>query len=420
MSFVAYRQFASNRGIKELKEVHVRLPDSSEIAPDGTVVYPATVWDKKELLVLEKYYASLDGDIWSVNTGSLKKLSPSKKQQISLCVDGKQRLFYVHRIVASTFLSGIRHPGQTEVDHIIRDKDIGKNAVVNLRWCTKKQNASNKCPLRAKNRAKRSSDLCSIPVQQLCPQTGDVIAEFPSQTAAAKAVGCSKPAISRVSTGQQQTAGGYAWRFAPREMTLENFKSRGFDVVGGTLEEGPYFYFSADHKVYNDKTGKMYEIPIAHNHQYPMIFFGGSRRLVHIVVKAIRMGYKSLAEFDEYLAATGFVVMHDDDADKSDWWNCSRVGTRSENSFDAVRNGCFNTSKSAPRPVVIRLEPNLDAEVWKFDGMREAAFSSLLEAARALAPYSDLKYLAAGIGHSARTGGYFTLKNGVKAWVFAL
>jgi hypothetical protein len=201
-------------------------------------------------------------------------------------------------------------------------------------------------------------------------------------------------------------------------MTLENFKNRGFEVVGGFLEEAPHLYFSADLQVYNDdKISKMYEIPISHGHEYPTINIGGSTRKVHVVVAALRLGYASLAAFDEYVAANGFVVMHDEDADKSDWWN-TKLGTRSENAIDAVRNGC-NAGKSAARPVVIRLSPDPMSEIWKYDGINEAKFSSFAEAARAMRPYSDLKNPASAIGHSARTGGYFSLKNGKKAWAFA-
>jgi hypothetical protein len=419
--FVAVRQFASASGTEELKEVHVRLPANSEIAPDGTEVFPATVWTKNKLLILKGYYASTDGNIWSRNHGNtLKKLSIDKKQRVGLMVDGKKLIFYVHRILASTFLSCIRHPGQTEVDHL--DIDSQNNALANLRWCTKRQNAGNKCATKKEATGKRVGELSSKPVQQLCPQNGSVIAEFSSLTAAAAALGISFTNISNAIAGRQKTAGGFSWQFAPREVTLENFKNRGFEVVGG-LEEAPHVYFSADLRVYNDGAiGKMYEIPTAHGHEYPFIRIGKSLRLVHVVVAALRMNHKSLAAFDEFLASKNFVVMHDGDADKSDWWNC-KVGTPSENALDAVRNGCTAAGKSAPRPVEIRLSPSPTADIWKYgggghDGGRDAKFSSFSEAARALTDLSDLKHLKANICQSARTGCSFSLKNGQKAWAF--
>jgi hypothetical protein len=420
--FVAYRQFASASGTEELKEVPVRLPSGAEIAPDGTTVYPAKVWTvgaRAELLVLPGYYASTDGNIWSRNQGgTLKKISPNRNLQVCLYVgvgeQRKQRAFLVYRIVASTFLSGIRHSGQTEADHIDVQRQNG--ALANLRWATKKQNAANKCPTKKKATAEKVGELSSKPVQQL-DKDGNVIAEFPSLVAAAAALGLSKNAISNCVTGRRKTAGGFAWRLSPPETTLDEFRSRGVEVVGG-LEEAPSFYFSNDLKVYNDKIGKMYEIPINHGRVYPTIKIGKSLRFVHVVVAALRMNHESLATFDAFLVSKNFVVMHDDDADKGDWWNC-RVGTRSENGLDAVRNGCTAAGKSAPRPVVIRRSPDLAAEVWKYDGGREAAFSSFAEAARALAKHSPLKGLHANIAQSAYTGCYFSLVGGAKAWAFA-
>jgi hypothetical protein len=415
--FVAHRQFASSIGLEEIKAVHVRLPSGSLVTENGTVVYPATVRSRNKLLVLEGYYASVDGTVWSGRKGSLKKLSITKNGKVGVTVDGKQRHFKVHRVVASTFLSDIRHAGQNEVDHI--DVDGKNNELSNLRWATRKQNISNKNATKAVAHYKRTRELCSKPVQQLCPETGAVKKEFPSQTAAAAATGTSRSKISDAIAKKRKTAGGFAWQFAPREITLEKFKNRGFEVVGGTLE-APHLYFSADLQVYNDdRFGKMYEIPINHGNEYPQIYIGGSQRFVHTVVAALRLGYASLATFDEYAASNGFVVMHDEDANKSDWWN-TKLGTRSENAIDAVRNGC-NTGKSAAQPVVIRLSPDpVTEEVWKYDGVHDAKFSSFAEAARALAGHSDLKNLVASIGSSVKKGISFSLKNGVKAWAFAL
>ena len=417
MFVVVHRQFASAIGTKELK-VSVRLPSGSETAADGTVVFPAKVWTtgaKAGLLELPGYFAATDGTIWSKITGEkLKKLKPNKNIKVNLQVKGKSRNLFVHRIVASTFLSTIRHAGQVEVDHISPNNK--SPALANLRWATRSQNESNKCLERKKAANKKVGVHNSRAVQQLSIQDGRVIAEFESGTAAAAAVGLrSHRNICSVIAGRRLTAGGFKWRFAPPDTTLEAYKARGYEVIGG-LEEAPHLYFSAELFVYNDRLGKMYKTVVAHGETYPYIRIGSSLRGVHQVVAALRGGYKSMRAFDEYCAARlrddgeRVVVMHAGDLDKEDWWNCS-IGTQKENMAEAAQAWAC--------AVVIRLSPDPTAEIWKYDGTREAVFSSSAEAGRALAKYSLRKNLASGIAQSARTGWAFSLLGGGRAWAFA-
>jgi hypothetical protein len=356
-------------------------------------MHPAAVWTKNKLLILEKYFANVDGEIWSQQQGSLKKLSRCKRHRCAISVKGTKRSFYVHRIIASTFL--VRGADQVEVDHI--DRRLENCALVNLRWVTKTENAANKCATKAKALCKRIRELKSKPVQQLCNNV--VLHEYPSATAAGKSLGISREGIRDAVLGRRKTAGGFEWRMSPREMTLEMFKARGFEVVGG-IQEAPHVYFSSDLKVYDDDTlGKIYEPPT--NVRYPVITIGGRKRYIHRVVAAIRTGYKSMEDFDAHMAKNGLVVMHDGDADKSNWWNC-KLGTRSENATDAFSNGCFTSAKNAPRPVVVHIG----------DDMFE--YASCSDAARALQKHNSI------ISRSARKASSFSLTNGQKACAFFL
>lgn len=425
--FTAIRQFASANELKEIN-VSLPLPGNSEIAPDGTVVYPATAWCEGTILELEKYYVSLDACVWSKKQGSLKLVSIRKDGQVGVYVGSARRQLKVHRIVASTFLLGARHTGQTEVDHIVLEELSSRNAATNLRWATSTQNKSNRCPIKAKVSAKRVGDLYSKPVQQLCPASHSVIAEFPSATAAAEATNISRWTISNAINKKRKTSDGSVWQLAPREMTLENFKNRGPEYIGGALAEAPHLYFSNDLQVYNDSIGKMYQIPVNHGQVYPTINIGGSLRYVHVVVAVMRSGkFASLAAYGEHCATQlrefgmTVVVRHDQGVPKTDFWNVS-IGTASENGFDIVREKS-NTGKSAAQPVEIRVGTSRDtASVAEsiVGGASEAKFASFSDAARALGKYSELKNLVAGICVSARTGCSFSLLNGQKAWAFVL
>ena len=414
--FVAERQFASAVGTGTIKAVLVRLPDGAKVAPDGTLIYPATVWDAgcRVLTALPEYYASIDGTI--SQKGGLKKLKPSNNQ-VQICVEGKKRNYLVHRILASTFLSSIRHVGQNEVDHI----DIKTNniALLNLRWASRAQNASNKCPVRKEAAGDRLRSLYSRAVQQLSLEDGSVKAEFPSVKLAAEAMGCSGANIRNVLMGRRNTARGFTWRFVDPEVTLETFKDRGFAIVGG-IEERPYVFFSEDLQVYDDNTKIMYTIPTTHGHVYPKVDIGGKPRFVHQVVAALRAGYTSMAAFDEYCArqlrekGERVVVKHDNDKNKADWWNCL-IGNQSEN----VQESWDLRNRNKTWAVIICLDKD-PSKAWKYNGTHQAIFSSFAEGGKSLKKYSPLKNLAAGIAQSARNKCALSLHNGVKAWAFVV
>jgi hypothetical protein len=63
--FVAHRQFASSVGLEELKAVHVRLPSGSLVTENGTLVFPAVVWDKNKLLVTEQKLLVTEQKAWA-------------------------------------------------------------------------------------------------------------------------------------------------------------------------------------------------------------------------------------------------------------------------------------------------------------------------------------------------------------------
>ena len=71
---------------------------------------------------------------WKANG---KRFLPYEK--ISLSRDGVSRNFYLHKIVAISFIPN--KDGKPQVDHI--DGDIKNNCVENLRWCTQKENNNN-------------------------------------------------------------------------------------------------------------------------------------------------------------------------------------------------------------------------------------------------------------------------------------
>ena len=60
--------------------------------------------------------------------------------QVIFCKNGKQKMFYVHRLAAHMFIENDDPEHKTQVNHIDEDKE--NNSVENLEWCTRKYNCN--------------------------------------------------------------------------------------------------------------------------------------------------------------------------------------------------------------------------------------------------------------------------------------
>ena len=111
--------------------------------------------------------------------------------QIVGAVSGSNKMQYVHRMVADTWIDNPNH--YKEVNHINGDKD--DNSVENLEWTTRSQNVLH---------AYRTGLMKTTPIRIV--ETGEVCE---SQYECARRIGCSQQAISACLTGRNQTCRGY-------------------------------------------------------------------------------------------------------------------------------------------------------------------------------------------------------------------
>lgn len=89
------------------------------------------------------YQVSDLGRVRSLKFGKVRVLRPNKNKdgylQVALCKDGKQKSFYVHRLVANAFISN-DDKYKTQINH--RDECKQNNKVSNLEYCTHKYNST--------------------------------------------------------------------------------------------------------------------------------------------------------------------------------------------------------------------------------------------------------------------------------------
>ena len=99
----------------------------------------------KPIVGYEDYMIDIDGNVYSMKFGKIRKLHPGKAKgypAVCLLKNGKQKTFLVHRLLYSAFVGDI--PDKMFIDHIDRNKT--NNKLDNLRLVTAQQNQFNRDP----------------------------------------------------------------------------------------------------------------------------------------------------------------------------------------------------------------------------------------------------------------------------------
>lgn len=158
-----------------------------------------------------KNYASNTGEIVSVNVirdrkGKIERvesleLSQYKKENGYRTVKIEGKNYYVHRLVASTFIENPNNYPQ--VNH--KDENKENNSARNLEWCTSKYNVNYGTGIK---RSKKSRLKDKYKVMNL--DTGEV---YDTPMDASIKTGIHNDSISKACKGVHKTAGGYRWRY---------------------------------------------------------------------------------------------------------------------------------------------------------------------------------------------------------------
>lgn len=178
-----------------------------------------------------KYQVSSYGNVRSLNYAHqhrVQVLIPLRTALgylfLNLYLDGVCRKWFIHILVASTFL--VRPDGKYEVDHI--DGNPQNNRLENLRWVTHKENLNNPVSLErfrngstgrkhsAQTRKKMSRTrmgLASIPIYQISLDDGRIVREYEGATMASRLTGIKLHNIQHCLRGHTRQCGGYAWRY---------------------------------------------------------------------------------------------------------------------------------------------------------------------------------------------------------------
>lgn len=139
-----------------------------------------------------------------------QKTTKNGYQVVTLCKDGKQKMFFVHRLVASAFISNQNNYEQ--INH--KDENKCNNHVENLEWCTAKYNVN--YGARNKNVSKlligknnpRSKQVIQLTLDNQFIRTWDSIREIERE------LGYNNRNICSCCKSRCKTSNGYKWVYA--------------------------------------------------------------------------------------------------------------------------------------------------------------------------------------------------------------
>ena len=162
--------------------------------------------------IYENYEVSNLGKIRSLNykrTGEVKELKfkvIGGYLRVVLYKDGKQKNYYVHRLVATAFIPNDDTENKTDVNHI--DENKQNNHVSNLEWCTREQNINHGTRTERATKAQGK--------KTICVETGIV---YESTREVERKLGLNHRHICDCCNGKYKTCGGYKWYY------LEDYES---------------------------------------------------------------------------------------------------------------------------------------------------------------------------------------------------
>ena len=154
----------------------------------------------KDIIGYEGIYAADEsGQIWSYRRK--KFLNPfsnaSSYPQVALYLNGKKKTYFVHRLIAETFLDN--PDNKPHVHHI--DGNRLNASLSNLQWVTQEENNNDEIHKARCNTRSR---------KVLCVETNTI---YNSLTEAAKTNNCSVGNICHCCQIESRTIAGYHWKY---------------------------------------------------------------------------------------------------------------------------------------------------------------------------------------------------------------
>jgi hypothetical protein len=183
-----------------------------------------TMYELKEIPGFEDYFIDNDGNVFSNKLITKSKIKRNFKQLktqmfngykiIGLVKDGSRNSYFVHRLVALTFLGEPSSP-----DLVVNHKDGNRlnNIPENLEWVTQKENVHHYLNCLTNIAADRLNKKLKLKEEKefnrkiICIETGEI---FDNQISVAKKYGVTKGAISNAIRNATKTCGYHFCKYS--------------------------------------------------------------------------------------------------------------------------------------------------------------------------------------------------------------
>lgn len=167
------------------------------------------------------YQASNYGNIRALHYGCrnksnsliIRKLTPTPNRdngylRVNLVTDGKDKRYYIHRLVATTFIPN--PDNKPQVNHI--DGDKTNNSVSNLEWVTISENHIHAFNTGLKHKKFGIENANSKPILQYT-KDGILIRKWDSIADASRFYNIDRSSISQCLLGRSKSSNGYIWKY---------------------------------------------------------------------------------------------------------------------------------------------------------------------------------------------------------------
>lgn len=161
-----------------------------------------------ELSWLQGYMITENGNVYrkGSNVYLIQQFNDNGYNRTYITINGKQKNYYTHRLVAEAFLPPPSSPSQTQVNH--KDMNRINNSYDNLEWMSQSENSKHSIA----NNPDQFRHL-QIQVAQINLETNETIKIYNGLKEASKITGINSGSICKVCKNIRPSAGGFKWKY---------------------------------------------------------------------------------------------------------------------------------------------------------------------------------------------------------------